>query len=123
MSLEQTAVIDVIAHDPARDEVVLTLVESRAWSGSDAQLFQLQEKLNAYLAFALDGEMADAWPAFAGKKLRLELRCVEPPDARTAQLIAAVQRQIAFQDIRFVVALSAETPPASDCGTAGCGCR
>src|SRR5436309_14461116 len=101
MPIEQANVIDIIAHDAESDEVVLAMSETRPWSGSDAQLFQLQEKLNAYLSFALDGEMAEAYPHFSGKKLRLELRCASPPDARTSQLIGAVRRQIAFQGIKF----------------------
>lgn len=122
MSLEQTAVIDLIAHDAATGEVVLTLVETRAWTGLDEQLFQLQEKLNAYLSFALDGEMAEAYPQFANRRLRLELRCAQPPDARTSQLIAAVRGQIAFQDIRFVVVPAGGLPPhTASCGP-GCGC-
>jgi hypothetical protein len=119
MALEQTAIIDIIAHDAATDQVVLTMIESRPWSGSDEQLFQLQEKLNAYLSFALDGEMTEAYPQFAGKKLRVELRCAQPPDARTAQLVAAAQRQIAFQEIKLVVVL--DEKPEGECG-GGCAC-
>lgn len=120
MALEQTAVIDIIAHDAATDEVVLTMIESRPWSGSDEQLFQLQEKLNAYLSFALDGEMVEAYPHFAGKKLRIELRSPAPPDARTVQLVAAAQRQIAFQDIKLIVVLGQK--PEGECG-GGCACH
>lgn len=117
--IEHSNVIDMIAHDPATGEVMLAMTESRPWSGSDGQLFQLQEKLNAYLAFALDGEMAEAYPHFSGKRLRIELRCAAPPDPRTAQLIAAAQRQIAFQEIHLVVV--SKSAPEQGCGPS-CAC-
>jgi hypothetical protein len=84
------------------------MIEARPWDGSDEQLFQLQEKLNAYLSFALDGEMAEAYPHFAGKPLRLRLDCHAPPDTRTQEMLDAVSRQIAFQEIRFEVRVHAQ---------------
>jgi len=103
MSIEAMNVIDLVAHDPATDEVVLVMNEPRPWLGSDLQLFQFQEKLNTYLAFALDGEMFEAYPQFIGKKLRLQLESPFQPDSRTLDFIAVVQRQIAFQDLTFQV--------------------
>src|SRR5438477_5558574 len=99
--LEQANVIDAIAHDSASGEVALIMTEPRDWDGSDLRLFQLQEKINAYLSFALDGEMAEAYPQFAGKPLRLQLDCSTPPDARSLHFIAVVREQIAFQQIKF----------------------
>ena len=103
MPIENAHTIDMIAHDPATDEIALVMRESRAWSGLDEQLFQLQEKINTYLSFALDGEMAETYPEFAEKKTRLQLECPTQPDARTGEFIEVVRRQVAFQEIRFVV--------------------
>jgi hypothetical protein len=119
MALEHTNVIDLIAHDPQTDEVVLVMVEKRAWDGSDLQLFQFQEKLNTYLSFALDGEMAEAYPHFAGKKLRVQLECLEHPDARMNEFIDLVKRQIGFQGVDFVVKVSLKA--GDSCGSCGCG--
>ena len=105
MSIEHINIIDLVAHDPATDEVVLAMSEPRPWTGSDAQLFQFQEKLNTYLSFALDGEMLEAYPQFAGKKVRLRLECAASPDPRTQDCIEKVRRQIAFQEIEFEVVL------------------
>jgi hypothetical protein len=116
--LELAHVIDVIAHDPQTDEVALIMHEPRAWTGSDAQLFQLQEKINTYLAFALDGEMAETYPAFAAKTVRLQLDCAEPPDARALEFISMVREQIAFQGIKFEIRVTGQAP----CGS-GCSCE
>jgi len=121
MALENTNVIDLLAHDPETDEVALIMVEKRAWDGSDLQLFQFQEKLNTYLSFALDGEMAEAYPQFAGKTIRLQLECLENPDARMMQFIEMVKQQISFQGINFVLKISLKAGESS-CGS-GCGCH
>lgn len=119
MSLEQTAFIDIIAHDSGTDAVVLTMVETRPWSGSDEQLFQLQEKLNAYLSFALDSEMVEAYPQFAGKKVRVELRCAQKPDSRTAQLSP---RRSADGISRHRACRRSRGKPKGGCG-GECACR
>lgn len=50
MSVEDTDVIDFVAHDP-KGEVVLVMVEGREWDGSSERLFELQEKINNYAAW------------------------------------------------------------------------
>ena len=101
--IEQTAVIDFFAHDTKTDEVLLVMFESRPWDDSDLQLFQLQEKFNAYVSFLLDGELADAHPELAGKQGRIELRCAEMPEGRALDLLNAIHDQLALQEIRVEV--------------------
>jgi hypothetical protein len=107
-------------HDPATDEVILIMVEPRPWDGSELRLFQLQEKVNAYLSFALDGEMLEAYPALEGKPLRIQLDCASFPDAMTVSFLKLVREQISFQGIDLQVR-TAEEPGAESCGS-GCGC-
>jgi len=122
--IEETGVLDAIAHDPKTDEVVLMMLESRPWSGGDEQLFQLQEKLNTYLSFALDGEMAESFPQFAGKKVRIQLDTPSMPDERTLEFLQAVYDQIALQEIRFELHVTDDECPPDEggCGS-GCGCH
>ena len=77
--IEHAGVIDFLGFDSKSSEVLMVMVERRPWQDVDGQLFQLQEKLNAYLSFALDGEMIEAYPQFRGKRLRILLECSEPP--------------------------------------------
>ena len=120
--IEYTDVIDVIAHDPRDDTVTLIMQESRPWDGSDQQLFQLQEKINTYLSFALDGEMHEEYPQFQGKPLRLQLDCHAVPDERTRNLLQQVRDQIAFQEIDFQVRVFTHAAPGQDeAGATGCG--
>ena len=93
------------------------MLEPRPWDGSQLRLFQLQEKINAYLSFMLDGEMAEAYPQFTGKKLRLQLDCAGMPDSDVVGFLSAVREQIAFQEINLEVRVMGD----GGCG-AGCAC-
>jgi len=101
--LEFPHIIDMVVEDTDSGTIVLFMHEHRPWSGSDEQIFQLQEKMNAYMAFALDGEMNEEYPQFAGRKIRVELNCVSPPDDRTLHYLKLIHDQIALQEIDFVV--------------------
>src|SRR5438067_981596 len=103
-------VIDVIAHDPKRDEVILVMNEPNEWSGSDQQLLALQERFNTYVSFLLDGEMAEAHPELAGKPGRIELRCAHMPDTRALELLGLIHDQLAFQEIEFEVIVRNDPP-------------
>ena len=103
MSLDQSNVIDALGIDDASGRVILVIRHDAPWDGSDAQLFLLQEKLNAYVSFALDGEMAADYPDFAGHPIGLRIDCFAAPDPRTLHLLAHVRRQLEFQDIRVEV--------------------
>ena len=126
--LENPGVLDAFAHDTREDKLVLAMYESRFWQGEDRQLLQLQEKLNAYLSFVLDGEMADAFPQFVDKPLEIQLRTLHEPDPRAWDLIRRMREQLGFQQIKFeVIQISdAEIPQDNGgcCGgnSGGCGC-
>lgn len=127
--LENPGVLDAFAHDTREDKLVLAMYETRPWQGEDRQLMQLQEKLNAYLSFVLDGEMADAFPQLAAKPLEIQLRTINEPDPRAWDLIRRIREQLGFQQIKFeVIQISdAEIPQDNGgcCGGGGgggCGC-
>ncbi len=116
--VEHAHVIDVVAEDANTNEVTLIMLEPRPWDGSELRLFQLQEKINAYLSFALDGEMAESFPQFQGKKIRLQLDCVGMPGNDAVGFLSMVRDQIAFQGINLEVRVMGE----GGCG-AGCACH
>ena len=114
--IEKTNIIDSIVHDAKTDEVILTMVERRPWDDSDEQLFQLQEKLNAYVSFIMDGEMAEAYPALTTKLIRIRLECTTPPTETVRGFLEMVYEQLAFQGIIIDGVVS-----GGSCGS-GCGC-
>jgi len=107
---DRLGVIDVIAHDPKTDEVVLVMNEPNDWNGAEEQLLGLQERFNAYVSFLLDGEMPDAHPELAGKRARIELHCAHTPDSRALELLGLIHDQLAFQEIRLEVVVRNEKP-------------
>lgn len=116
--LEQSGVIDFFAYDTKTDEILLVMVESRPWDGSESQLFQVQEKFNAYVSFLLDGELAESHPELAGKSARIEVHCATMPEGRALDLLNAVHDQLALQEIRVEVLVR---DAREDCGS-GCSC-
>jgi hypothetical protein len=110
------AVIDLFGHDQKTDEVLLAMHESRPWDGSDGRLHELQEKLNAYVSFLLDGEMVAAHPELTGKSARIEVRCDYMPDERALGLLNLIHDQIALQEIKMEVIVAER-----GCGE-GCSC-
>jgi hypothetical protein len=101
--VEHAGVIDLLTHDAKNGRVTLVMVEPRPWDGSETRLFQLQEKLNAYVSFALDGELAESYPALAALPLRIVLECASYPDEATVDLLEKVREQLGFQQIDLQV--------------------
>jgi hypothetical protein len=119
--LEHAGVLDAFAHDTRTDKLVLAMYEDRPWLGEEIQLFQFQEKLNAYVSFVLDGELNEAYPELAGKGVEIQLRTVHEPDAKAFDLIRRVREQLDLQRITFEVVRIDEEE--SGCGDPGCDCR
>jgi hypothetical protein len=107
------AVLDSIVHDPVEDRVSLVMVETRPWDGSSEQLFQIQEKINSYLSFALDGEMAETYPHLAGKPLGLRLDCFQYPDDKTIDFLDRIEQQLAKEKITFLMRVLEKASPSS----------
>lgn len=120
MSLEAANVIDALGLDEGSGRVTFIIRHDGAWDGSKMQLYMLQEKLNAYLSFALDGEMAEAYPEFANHPLAVRIDTTAAPDERTLRFLAQVRRQLGFQDIPLEVRLA--PAPAPDGQEHQCRC-
>ncbi|MGI8648271.1 MAG: hypothetical protein DLM55_04390 [Acidimicrobiales bacterium] len=96
-------VIDLVTHFPESGEYALIMIETRPWTDSPEQLFQLREKINNYAMFAMDEGMIRAYPQAAGKPLCIRLDCPNPPSTQVAGLIEHARQYLADYKIRFVV--------------------
>ena len=101
--VENPAVVDLIDWDAGSSEVVLTVIEERPWGSHAEQLPQLQEKLNSYLDYVLDGFMAEDYPEYGQKPVRFELDCAAEPGAAEQGFLNAFRNFASTQSIRFVV--------------------
>lgn len=96
-------IVDLIVRDPERDEVVLAILEPRPWDGSEARLRQLEDKLNAYFGYVLDGFLARDYPDYAELPVCVRLDCVEEPGEPERPFMAAASRFCAAHGLRFAV--------------------
>lgn len=109
MSLAHPNVIDLVSHDPDTDTVTLSMVEERPWDQDGDLLLELQEKLNTYLAYALDGQLERDYPAMKGKAICFCLCYDHEPGTLERDFIALVQREwlipsgIAWEESRLTV--------------------
>ncbi len=121
--LAHPGVLDAFAHDKRRDTLVLTMYETRPWEGDAAQIRQLQEKLNAYLSFILDGEMADSFPALVGKPIEIQLRTRHQPDPLALGFLHQAREQLALQQISLeTIRIDSDLETAESCGCGFGGC-
>jgi len=80
--------IDAVAVTPEEDTALLYLFEREGWSGTDEQLISLQEKIHAYVGYAVDGQMSRDYPDTAGLPWRIVIESqAGPPDGRSAEMI------------------------------------
>jgi len=98
-------ILDAFAYDVRRETLVLAMYEARQWTGGETQLFQLQDKLNAYASFILDGEMRESFPQYADKPVEIQIRTKHEPDEVALRLLAAAREQLALQQIGLEIIL------------------
>jgi len=104
--LQNHQTIDFIAHDPETDRVVLSMVENRPWGDQGSLLPDLQNKLNTYLGFVLEGQLLEHHPEFKGKKIGFVLQTQHPLGAREQKFVSIVERShLLPRDITWSVRL------------------
>lgn len=104
--VENPALVDLITVDPTSGAVVLVMVERRAWGATPEQLRQIEEKINRYLGYALDGFLLEHYPVYAGRRVQIRLDCAEPPHGEAVRFIAAAERAIRAEGLDFSVVVT-----------------
>jgi hypothetical protein len=79
------------------------MIEERNWNGSEEQLQQLQEKINNYLSFVLDGQLARTYADYRNKKVVFQLNCSFPPDDRTLGFLGQLKNALDEYHIGLVL--------------------
>ena len=120
--IERTGMLDAFAHDTREDVLVLAMFETRPWEFGDKQLYQLQEKLNAYVSFILDGEMKENFPHLLGKPVRIELRTAYEPPLRAMEFLGRAREQLGLQGIQLEAVLIGEEQAGCCGGSSEGGC-
>ena len=93
MTVSALGTVDFVAHDPARNEALLVMVEDRPWGDSGALLPDLQAKLNLYLGYVTTGQLQQGYPDLGTRPVHIQLRSVEQPGPRELELLRIVAKQ------------------------------
>lgn len=101
--IEDINVIDVVAHDPTTGEYMLVMVETRPWGADPKQADQLKAKINTYVNFVVDGDLARTYPETARQRIRLQVDCTQPPIGEFREIIDHAAHQVAKMDLSLVV--------------------
>lgn len=99
-------VVDRIELDAEHDQVVLVMLESRAWGGA-AHRAELEAKLNSYLAYVQTRGLARDYPGYAGKTVRFQVECAVEPDEETLHFLESAADHCEQEGIAFEVRLLA----------------
>lgn len=101
--VENPRVVDLVALDPESGEVRLVMLEQRGWSRWTEQLVQIQAKYNSYLSYVQGGFLARDYPAYAERRVRFELHCVEIPGDQQVEFLEAMRAHAERERIDFLV--------------------
>jgi hypothetical protein len=107
--VENAKMVDLIKAEPEGDLLTLTMIERRPWGAHPRQFQQIEEKINRYLGYVLDGFLVEHYPQFEGKRVQIRLQCAEPPHGEAERFVAAATDAIEAQGIGFVLDVA---PPA-----------
>jgi len=88
--LHKTAVIDLIARSKNGRYDLAFVVEKGEWEQHGA-LYALQEKLNTYSGYALDGAMTDRYPESEGQSKVIRIMSVDRPPDEAVQFLTKVE--------------------------------
>jgi hypothetical protein len=112
--VENAKVIDLITVDPSSGKLVLVMVERRAWGASPRQLQEIEEKINRYMGYVLDGFLVQHHPEHQDKPVLIRLECAEEPHGVAVKFVQAAGHAIAMHGLEFevkVTAPAAAPPP------------
>lgn len=101
--VENPTLLDLVTVDPTTGDVVLAMIERRPWGASPKQLAQIEEKINRYMGYALDGFLVQHYPHYAGKRVCIRLDCAEPPSGDAIRFVAAAGNAIRAHGLEFAL--------------------
>lgn len=101
--VENPNIVDLIEVDSASGRVVLVMLERREWDGGPQQFGQIEEKINRYMGYVLDGYLTTHYPQYEGKNVQIQLNCAQAPSGKAIAFVTAAERAIRAHGLEFVV--------------------
>lgn len=91
MSIEDKNLIDVISIDK-QGILVLTISDHLEWDDKNEHLLLLQDKINSYMDFIENGQLAESYPEKADKKIIIQIVFKYYPNKIAEEFLAIVKR-------------------------------
>ena len=101
--VQNPGVMDLITVDDETGAVVLAMIERRPWGSTALQLRQIEEKINRYMAYALDGFLVEHHPQHEGRPVLVRLDCAEEPHGEAPAFLEAAGEAIRAHGLAFRV--------------------
>ena len=105
--VENPALVDLIEPDPETGRVVVAMIERRAWGSDPRQFQQIEDKINRYLGYVLDGHLVQQYPQYEGKRVLIRLTCAEEPRGEAMRFVLAAGHAIREHGLDFIVTVEA----------------
>lgn len=99
--VQNPMIVDRIEVDPVSGRVVLVMIERRAWGADPRQLTQIEEKINRYLGYALDGHLHEHYPQYRDRQIAIRLDCAEAPAGEVLRFVAAAEHATSAHGVAF----------------------
>jgi hypothetical protein len=106
---DDESAIDLVLQSADGEEYVLVLVENERWDVPGV-IDRLAGRIDLCVAYVLDGRLAAAFPASAGKPVRVHVDHLEPLDTDVEAYFLRVADDLERQGLRFSSELL-ERPP------------
>ena len=99
-------VVDLVRLDAESDEVVLLMLEERAWGTAPEQLRQLEDKFNSDLSYVRGGHMVKQYPQYQSKRVRFLLDCATQPGQHEQAMLTSMRNFAISENLGFDVVVS-----------------
>jgi hypothetical protein len=106
--VQNPSIIDLIETDQSTAEVVLVMIERRPWDGGAQQFRQIEEKINRYMGYVLDGHLTQHYPQYEGRRVRIRLDCAEEPSGQASRFVEAARHSAREYGLDLAVNVSAD---------------
>lgn len=107
VGIDHPGILDLVTQSDT--EVRLVLIEERALAPEDAQA--LQEKMNNYLAYAVDGELNSQYPESHGKAVTIRVDLYSAPAQFVVQFLRQYSEAVAQYNVNIELAVNGTLVP------------
>ena len=106
--VENPRLVDLVSPNAGERTVTLVMIERRPWAESMTQLRQIEEKINRYLGYALDGYLVEQYPRYDGWPVTIRLECAASPSGEALEFLQDAARAIEDEGLSFDVVVTGD---------------